>query len=276
VFYLGLIMKTVNLSISRAVTGRCVPYTPTAVSYALVRVQALAQHLAASNGDYANLNRTQFDCVAIKRDELLIKSRECAQAIETLLHESTVNMATMFNRLASMHMLEGKVLEETSILKDRPQDTYQRDKVRKLEGFLQTDLTQVQVLAAGVGLNRADYYVDGVVQAEQLLNACMSRIEDLRQRLENNDREVISLLVQVQKDTLLGAVASSLQTICEWGLDNQITIDPTPLAQENVLLAMSSCMDFPFSGAWPVTVSMQQQVTKANGKEDGKADGGAQ
>ncbi|MEY4584998.1 MAG: hypothetical protein RJB10_1495, partial [Pseudomonadota bacterium] len=69
---------------------------------------------------------------------------------------------------------------------------------------------------------------------------------------------------------------SSLQTICEWGLDNQITIDPTPLAQENVLLAMSSCMDFPFSGAWPVTVSTQQQVTNVASKTDGKANGGAQ
>jgi hypothetical protein len=174
-------------------------------------------------------------------------------------------MATMFNRLANMHMLEGKVLEESSTLKDRPQDTYQRDKVRKLEGFLQTDLTQVHVLATGVGLSQADYCVDGDIQAELLLEACMSRIEDLRQRLENNGREVISLMVQVQKDAVLGAVASTLQTICEWGLDNQITIDPTPLAQENVLLAMSSCMDFTFSGAWPVIVCMQQQVTKADG-----------
>jgi hypothetical protein len=268
---LGTYMKTVNLSISHVVTGRCVPYTPTAVSYALVRAQALAQHLAASTGDYANLSRTQFDCVAIKRGELLTKSRECAQAIETLLQESTANMATMFNRLANIHMLEGKVLEETSILKDRPQDTHQRDKVRKLNGFMQTELTQIHTLAAGVGLNQADYCVDGAIQAEQLLDACMSRIEALRQRQENNDREAISLFVQVQKDTLLGAVASSLQTICEWGLDNQITIDPTPLAQENVLLAMSNCMDLPFSGAWPASVAMQQQVTNLGGKTDGGA-----
>lgn len=264
-------MKTVNLSISHAMTGRCVPYTPTAVSYALVRAQPLAKCLAASTGDYANLSRIQFDCVAIKRGQLLIKSRECAQAIETLLQECTVNMATMFNRLANIHILEGKVLEETSILKDRPQDTYQRDKVRKLEGFLQTDLTQVQVLAAGVGLNQADYCIDGAIQAELLLEACKSRIEDLRQRLENNDHELISLFVQVQKDTLLGAVASSLQTICEWGMDNQITIDPTPLAQENVLLAMSNCMDLPFSGTWPASVAMQQQVTNLGGKTVGGA-----
>ncbi len=267
----GSYMKTVNLSISHAVTGRYVPYTPTAVSYALVRSQPLAQHLAASTGDYANLSRTQFDFVAIKRAELLIKSRECAQAIETLLQESTVNMATMFNHLANIHMLEGKVLEETSIQKNRPQDTYQRDKVRKLEVFLQTGLTQVQVLAAGVGLNQADYFIDGAIKAELLLEACMNRIEVLRQRLENNDRELISLFVQVQKDTLLGAVASSLQTVCEWGLNNQITIDPTPLAQENVLLAMASCMDLPFSGTWPASVAIQQQVTNLGGKTDGGA-----
>lgn len=264
-------MKTVNLSISHAATGRCVPYTPTAVSYALVRTQSLAECLAASSVDYANLSRTQFDCVAMKRDELLVKSRECAKAIETLLQESTVNMASMFNRLASLHMLEGKVLEESSLLKDRPEDSHQRNKVRKLNGFLQSELSQIHALASGVGLNQADYCIDGAIQAELLLEACMSRIEDLRQRLENNDREVISLLVQVQKDTLLGAVASSLQTICEWGLDTQITIDPTPLAQENVLLAMSNCIDLPFSGTWPASVAMQQQVTNLGGKTVGGA-----
>lgn len=40
--------------------------------------------------------------------------------------------------------------------------------------------------------------------------------------------------------------------ICQDSLDNQITLEPTPQAQEDVLVALSTFVDEPFSGEWPV------------------------
>lgn len=51
---------------------------------------------------------------------------------------------------------------------------------------------------------------------------------------------------------MYGAAASCLMEISQDGLDNQIMLEPTPQAQEDVLVALATYKDLPFCGEWPV------------------------
>jgi hypothetical protein len=98
----------------------------------------------------------------------------------------------------------------------------------------------------------ADYCLIGVIYPEMLFDACLKRVQVLQKRWQDNYFQSIELALQLQRDAVYCAAASCLTEICQHGLDNQISLEPTPQAQEDVLVALATFADKPFSGEWPV------------------------
>ncbi len=143
----------------------------------------------------------------------------------------------MFCHFAAYLLAQGQVAENT----DNP----------NAQVNAQTSLNLVHEYAAAVGLVVADYCVGGAVQPEMLFTACLKRVEILQKRWQGNYFQSVELGLQLQRDGVFGAVASCLSAICRDGLENQITLEPMPQLQEEVLGALATCADFPFIGAWP-------------------------
>ena len=93
----------------------------------------------------------------------------------------------------------------------------------------------------------------------------MKRVQVLQKSWQNNYFQSIELALQLQRGAIYGAAASCLSDICQDGIENQITIEPTPQMQEDVLVALSTFADMPFTGEWPV---LRQRVV-AMGNEGG-------
>jgi hypothetical protein len=221
-----------------------VPCVPVAISASLVAAQPLAMRLAASatssTSKLAHLSLTDFDSIQLKKSELRLKVDECSSTDKVLLDVCLVNMHDLFSNLASYQIMFGQLTET--------------DVDEKLQSGVKVALQQVHAFAAAMGLVSADYCVDGVIHPDLALDSCINR-------WKNNYFLSIELALQLQTDAVYGAAASCLTEICQDGLGNQITLDPTPLAQEDVLVALSTFVDLPFSGVWPV---LRKRTSLAN------------
>jgi hypothetical protein len=215
-----------------------VPCVPIAVSANLVAAQPLAKRLAASASELAHLSHADFASIQLNKSELRLKVNECAMNDEALLDVCMLNVEDLFANLSAYLMIQGQVAENS-----------QND---NLQINLQVSLKQVHAYAAAMGFVAGEYWIDGVMHPEMLFEACLKRVQALQKRWQDNYFQSMDLALQQQRDAVYSAAASCLMEICQNGLDNQISLEPTPQAQEDVLVALDTFVDAPFCGAWPV------------------------
>jgi hypothetical protein len=231
-----------TLANPHAVNNLYVPCVPVAVSSNLVAVNTLAKELAASVASSApeltNMSLADFSSIQLKKSELRFKIDECAMTHEALLDVCQLNVDDLFSNLASYLVALAQATEN--------------GENENLQKNLQDSLNQVNAYAAEMDLVASDYCVDGVIYPVMLFDACLKRVQVLQKNWQDNYFQSIELALQLQRDAVYGAAASCLTEICQHGLDNQISIEPTPKAQEDVLVAMATFVDEPFSGEWPV------------------------
>jgi hypothetical protein len=228
-----------------------IPCVPISVSTNLVAAQPLSKELAASAPELAHLSLVDFAAIQLKKSELRLKVEECAKTDEALLDVCVLNVGDLFSSLAAYLMTLGLVAENSENV--------------NLQTKLQDSLKQVHAYAAAMDLVAGDCCVDAVFNPAKLFDACLKRVQLLQKRWQDNYFQFVELKLQLQRDAIYGAAASCLSDICQDGIENQITLEPTPQVQEDVLVALSTFADMPFSGEWPV---LRQRVI-AMGNEGG-------
>jgi hypothetical protein len=215
-----------------------VPCVPNSVSANLVAAQPLAKRLATSAPELAHLSLVDFAAIQLKKSELRLKVEECAMTDEALLDVCVLNVGDLFSNLAAYLIALGLVAENSENV--------------NLQTKLQDSLNQVHAYAAAMDLVAGDYCVDAVFNPEKLFDACLKRVQELQKNWQDNYFQSIELALQLQRDAVFEAAASCLMQICDHGLENQISLEPMPQAQEDVFVALATFVDLPFSGEWPV------------------------
>jgi hypothetical protein len=236
-----------------------VPCVPISISANLVAVQPLAKVLAASAPELAHLSLADFASIQHKKTELHIKVDECAINLEALLDVCLLNVAGLFANLTAYLMAQGQVEENSKNL--------------NLQTHIQTSLKQVHAYAKAIDLVAADYCLNGDIQPEMLFDACLQRVQILQKRWQDNSLQSVELTLELQRDAVYGAAASCLMEISQNGLNNQITLVPAPQAQEDVLEALATFVDLPFSGEWP---ALRQRVIVLGNQGNAANEGGVQ
>jgi hypothetical protein len=236
---------------SLAVNNLFVPCVPISVSTYLVAAQPLAKQLSDLVPELAHLSLDHFAVIQLKKSELHQKVAECATSDEALLDNFILNIEDLF-------ACQYAYLQAVGLAAEYPDN-------ENLQANMQAALRQVHAYAAAMSLSAADYCVDSSIQPKLLFAACLKRLELLQERWKDNHTQSIELALQLQTDAVYGAVATCLTDICRHGLDNQISLEPMPQAQEDVLVALATFVDLPFAGEWPV---LKQRVI-ALGNEGG-------
>jgi hypothetical protein len=245
------IASTTNVLAAATSQASFVPYVPIAISTTLVATHVLAKRLVATVPELAHLSLADFASIQLKKSELQLKADECTVTYKALLDICLLNVQDLFSSLSAYLLTLGQTAETSDY--------------EKLQTNLQASLKQIHAYADSMNLAVADYCVDDVIFPEMLFDCCLKRIQLLQKQWQNHCFQAIELSLQLQKDAIFGAVAACLTEICQHGLDNQITLEPTPLAQEDVLVALASFVDAPFAGEWP---ALREKV-KVLGSEGG-------
>lgn len=232
------IASTTNVLAAATSQASFVPCVPIAVSTSLVAAHVLAKRLASTAPELAHLSFSNFTNIQLKKSELLRKTEECVASSKTLLDVCLLIVEDLFSNLSAYLLVLGQVAETSDN--------------EKLHTDLQASLKQIHAYANSMNLAVADYCVDDVIYPEMLFDGCLKRIQLLQKQWQDHCFQAIELSLQLQKDAVFGAVAACLTEVCQHGLDNQITIEPMPSAQENALVALATFVDLPFAGEWPV------------------------
>ena len=240
-------MNTSNIATASKVANQLIrknfflPCVPLSVSSNLVAVSTLAKKLStvvsASSPKLVKTSYIDFTEIQRKKAELREQVEECSMTDEALLDVCLLNVEDMFSHLAAYLIAQGQVVES--------------NENQNAQNNALISLNLVHDYATAVGLVVTDYYVDGAIQPEMLLGACLQRVEVLQKRWQDNYFRTMELGLQLQRDAVFGAVASCLIEICQDGLENQISLEPMPQTQADVLGALAMSVDFPFSSAWP-------------------------
>jgi hypothetical protein len=159
---------------------------------------------------------------------------------EALLDTCLSNVGDLFANLTAHLVALGQFVE------------YGCSGASKAQSQAQVSMKLVHDYANAMGLAVSDYCVSGVISPAMLFDAALNRVQWLQKRWQDNYFRSIELALQLQRNAVFGATASCLMEICQHGLENQITLEPTPPAQDDVLTALAIFEDVPFSGAWPV------------------------
>lgn len=243
---------SITVNQSHAANNFYIPCVPIAVSVNLVAAEPLAKNLAASvasiSPELVNLSLAEFASIQLKKSELRFKVDECAMTEEALLDACLLNIGDLFSVLATYQIMLGQGAESD----------------------INETLERLHAYAAVIGLAVDMYCVEGAIHPNMLFDACLKRIQVLQKRWLDNNSQSIELALQLQRDAVYCAAASCLTEICQDGLHNQISLEPIPQAQEDVLVALSTFVDKPFSGEWP---ALRQRLI-ALGHE--KTEGGVQ
>lgn len=256
-------MNTLPISNNTTVTKHrepFVPFVPLAVSSALVAVLPLSKRLAAHTPQFAHLSRSEFDRIGTKKLALLDKVNECSQTTEALIDVNIDVMNQLFYGLALSLQFEGQRQEAASMSESDPLDVVLQDKYAQLDIQAMHARDEVVAMLTQLGLQTQDIYIDDQICPGKLLDACRDKLGTLQQRWKDNYLQVLELSLQLQSDFVYGAVADCLTDICQFGLHEQLSLEPVPQAQEAALVAMSNVVDLPFAGTWPVLVDLAKVV----------------
>ena len=217
------------------------PCVPVSVSANLVATSGLAKALCSSvleiSPTLSKASCKEFAEIQLKKTELRIKTDQCALSTETLLDVCLLNVEDVFSNLTAYLIAQDQVIDDSEN--------------QNAQVNTQISLQLVHDYACAVGLATEDYFKDGAIYPEMLFDACIKRVKALQKQWVDNYFQAVELGLQLQLETVFGVAGSCLSEICQDGLENQISIEPMPQVQADILEALATCADFPFSGEWP-------------------------
>jgi hypothetical protein len=267
-------MRNRKFQPSRSLPHAYVPCVPFAISAALVAAQPLAKRLAEQATELAHLSHADTEQVVLKRLTLLEQIEACETGAEELLVGSVVDINQLFYYLNLSLHIEGNRVEAAAVSASSPDNIQLQVKLEHLEKEAKHARGIVQAYIDLLKLESDDVSINGKLCTGKLLDACVNKVQALQSAWKENREQALVLSLQIQIESVYGAAADCLIDVCNFGLHQQISIEPMPQVQEDILSALSTCAEFPYSGAWPaivVRVNSGQAATSANTSKQGEA-----
>lgn len=241
-----------------------VPCVPFAISAALVAAQPLAKRLAEYATDLAHLSHADNEKVVLKKLALLEQIEVCETGAEKLLVGALADMNQLFYHLNLSTQIEGNRVEAAAISAASSDDIQLQVKLEHLENEAKHAREIVQACIDLLKLESDDVSINGELCTGKLLDACVNNVQALQKVWKENREQALALSLQIQIESVYGAAADCLIDVCNFGLHQQINIEPMPQVQEDIFSALATCAKFPYSGAWPaIAVKVNSGQTPA-------------
>jgi hypothetical protein len=265
-------MRNRKIQTSSSLSHAYVPCVPFAVSSTLVAAQPLAKRLTEHATELAHLSHADNDKIVLKRLALLEKIEACETGAEELLVGSVADINHLFYHLSQSLHIEGNRVEAAAISASNPDDIQLQVKLEHLEKEAKRTKGIVQAFIDLLKLKSDDVFINGNICTGKLLDACTNKVQTLQQAWKEKREQALALSMQIQIESVYGAAADCLIDVCNFGLHQQISIEPMPQVQEEILSALATYTEFPYSGSWPVIavrVNSGQAATSANTSKQG-------
>jgi hypothetical protein len=239
-----------------------VPFVPRSVSVPLVIAAPLAVKLVSTAPELFSISKSTFEEEQINHLKQLEATEIDTDALRGILDLYVLNMQALFMALTRSLQLSGQY--EQLVAETDVQTTDSLNRVEDRRRLLADAEAEVRQIASDLELPKAVYAEDCLIEPDALFEACLFRLNYWQQKWKEQCFKAIELDLTSQRNAILGAVADCLVTLCEEGVNNIISFDPTPQSQEDVYLALYEVIEHPFSGAWPKIVTQPWPATDKN------------
>lgn len=265
-------MRNRKFQTSSSLSHAYVPCVPIAVSSTLVAAQPLSKRLAEHATSQVHLSYTDNEKVILKRLELLEQIEVCEKRVEELLVGAVADINHLFYHLSQSLHIEGNRVEAAAMSAANSDDVPLQAKLEDLEKEAKHVRGIVQAYIDLLRLASDDVSINGELCTGKLLDACVKKVQALQSAWNENREQALALSMQIQFESVYGAAADCLIDVCNSGLHQQVSIEPMPQVQEDILSALATYTEFPYSGSWPaiaVRVNSGQAATSANTSKQG-------
>ncbi len=251
---------------STYITQQHVPFVPRSVSVPLVTAAPLATKLATTAPELLNVSKLAFEEVRINDFKQLAATEIDSQALRGILDLYVLNMQALFTAITNSLQLRGQYEQLVAETDVQTTDTLNRIEDRRL--LLVNAETEVRQITSDLELPTELYAKDCHIDPAALFEACLFRLNFWQQKWQEHCLKAVAIDLKSQRDTVLSVVADCLVTLCEEGVNNVISFDPTPQSQEDVYLSLYEAIEHPFSGVWPklVETPTAKNVAMTQGK----------
>ncbi len=229
-----------------------IPFVPRSVSAPLVAAAPLVAKLASSAPELFSISKSSFQEAQINNLKQLDATEIDTEALRGILDLYVLNMQALFMALTRSLQLRGQYEQLVAETEIQITDSLTRIDVRR--SLLKEADAEVRQIASDLELPKEVYAEDCVLKPVALFEACLFRLNYWQKKWKEQCFKAMELDLTSQRNAILGAVADCLVTLCEEGVNNIISFDPTPQAQEDVYLSLFEAIEHPFSGAWPKLV----------------------
>jgi hypothetical protein len=210
--------------------------------------------------------------IILKRLALLEQIEVCETGAEELLVGAVADINHLFYHLSQSLQIEGNRVEAAAMSASNPVDLQLKVKLEHLEKEAKHARGIVQAFIDLLKLKSDDVSINGKLCTGKLLDACVNKVQALQSAWKENREQALALSMQIQIESVYGAAADCLIDVCNFGLHHQISIEPMPQVQEDILSALATYTEFPYSESWPaiaVRVNSGQAATSANTSKQG-------
>jgi hypothetical protein len=268
-------MRNPKFQTSSSLSHAYVPCVPFAVSSTLVAAQPLAKRLKDHATGLVHLSYADNEKVILKRLELLEQIEVCEKRAEELLVGSVADINHLFYHLSQSLHIEGNRVEAAAMSASNPVDVQLQVKLEHLEKEAKHARGIVQAFIDLLKLKSDDVSINGKLCTGKLLDACVKKVQALQSAWKENREQALALSMQIQIESVYGAAADCLIDVCNFGLHQQIDIEPMSQVQEDIFSALATCAEFPYSGTWPaiaLRVDSGHEATSSNTSKQGDAE----
>lgn len=241
------------------ITQQHIPYVPIAVGVPLVTAAPLAAKLASSAPELMEVPRSTFEETRTSDLKMLDVAEIDAEALRAVLDLYVLNMQALFSLITTSLQLRGQFEQLVAETEVKTTDALNRIEGRRL--LLIDAESEARQIAKDLDLPKELYTNDCSIDPAALFEACLFRLNYWQEKWEEQCLKTIKLDLKSQNDAVLSAVADCLVALCEEGINDFISFDPTPRVQEDVYLALYSAIEHPFSGTWPKIVTQTLPAT---------------
>lgn len=239
-----------------------IPFVPRSVSVPLVAAAPLVAKLASTAPELFSISKSSFQEAQINNLKQLEATEIDTEALRGILDLYVLNMQALFMTLTRSLQLSGQY--EQLVAETEIQTTDSLTRIDGRRSLLKDADAKVRQIASDLELPKEVYADDCVLMPTALFEACLFRLNYWQQKWKEQCFKAIDLDLKSQRDAVLGAVADCMVTLCEEGVNNIISFDPTPQSQEDVYLALYAAIEHPFSGAWPKIITQTRPETDKN------------
>lgn len=241
------------------ITQQHIPFVPLSVSIPLVAVAPLAAKLASISPELFLISKSSFEEMRINDLKQLETIEIDSEALRGVLDLYILNTQAFFTSITNSLQVRGQyeqLIAETDV--QTPESQTRIEDRRLLLAHFEAEVRQI---AADLDLPKEFCAENCTIDPAALFEACLFRLNYWQQKWREQCSKAIDIDLKSQSDAVLDAAADCLVTLCEEGINDFISFDPTPQVQEDVYLALYSAIEHPFSGAWPKIVTQTLPAT---------------